>query len=150
MKRQTIILNVKYIAEKNFRNIGNVLSLKSENLAKRKTRITQSAKVPFFGGILILKPGDVNNLYSDIQLLYNTVMSEKRTYSACIHGLFRMSLRLLCETAARELGYTDIKNYISTYFKPAKKRLSQDITTMLSSQNVKEEHPLSWDQACLL
>lgn len=110
-----------------------------ENPTKHKTRITKSAKIPFFGGILVLKPGDVNNLYSDIQLLYNTVMNEKKTYSACIHGLFRMSLRLLCETAAKDLGYTDIKDYIIRYYKPAKKKLSQDITTMLSSQNVKEE-----------
>jgi len=107
--------------------------------AKHKTRITQPIKIPFFGGVLALKSGEVNNLYSDIQLLYNTVMNEKKTYSSCIHGLFRMSLRLLCETAAKDLGYTDIKAYINKFYKPSKKKLSQDITTYLSSQNVKEE-----------
>lgn len=116
----------------------NLMS-KQENSKKHKTRITKSVKIPFFGSVLILKPGDVNNLYSDIQLLYNTVQNEKKTYSACIHGLFRMSLRLLCETAARDLGYTDIKDYIGRYYKPAKKKLSQDIATLLSSQNVKED-----------
>ena len=47
-----------------------------------------------------------------------------------------MSLRLLCETASKELGYSDIKEYINKYYPAAKKTLSQDIRTFLSSNNV--------------
>lgn len=50
-----------------------------------------------------------------------------------------MSLRLLCETASKELGYSDIKDYIGKYYPTAKKKMSQDVTTLLSSQNVKGE-----------
>lgn len=40
----------------------------------RKTRITKSAKIPLFGEKLLLKPGNVNNLYSDILGLYNLLI----------------------------------------------------------------------------
>lgn len=105
----------------------------------RKTRITKSAKIPLFGEKLLLKPGNVNNLYSDILALYNLLSSEKQAFSSCVYAIFRMSLRLLCETASKELGYSDIKDYINKYYPIAKKKLSQDITTLLSSQNVKGE-----------
>lgn len=105
----------------------------------RKTRITKAAKQMFFGEKLVLKPGNVNNLYSDILSLYNIVGSDKNAFSPCIHGLFRMSLRLLCETASRELGFTDIKDYVAKYYPLAKKKLSQDVLTLLASQNVKGE-----------
>lgn len=105
----------------------------------RKTRITKSAKIPLFGEKLLLKPGNVNNLYSDILALYNLLSSEKQAFSSCVYAIFRMSLRLLCETASKELGYNDIKDYINKFFPIAKKKMSQDITTLLSSQNVKGE-----------
>lgn len=105
----------------------------------RKTRITRSSKIPLFGEKLVLKPGNVNNLYSDILGLYNLLPSEKQTFSSCVYAIFRMSLRLLCETAAKDIGYNDIKDYINKYYPIAKKKLSQDITTLLSSQNVKGE-----------
>lgn len=105
----------------------------------RKTRITRSTKLPLFGEKLILQPGNVNNLYSDILALYNLLSSEKQAFSACVYAIFRMSLRLLCETASKDLGYNDIKDYINKYFPIAKKKLNQDTTTLLASQNVKGE-----------
>lgn len=105
----------------------------------RKTRITKAVKPTFFGEKLILKTGNVNNLYSDIQSLYNTVASGKNVFSPCVHALFRMSLRLLCETASRELGFIDIKDYIGEYYPSAKKKLSQDVCTLLASQNVNKD-----------
>lgn len=105
----------------------------------RKTRITKSAKIPLFGEKLLLKPGNVNNLYSDILGLYNLLSTDKQAFSSCVYAIFRMSLRLLCETASKELGYSDIKDYIDKYYPTAKKKMSQDVTTLLSSQNVKGE-----------
>lgn len=106
---------------------------------ERKTRITQGGKISFFGGKLILKPGDVNNLYSDILMLYNMVSSADKPFSPNVYALFRMALRLLCETAMRDLGFSDIKAYIEKYAPAAKKKFSRDIATLLSSQNVKKE-----------
>lgn len=105
----------------------------------RKTRITRSSKIPLFGEKLVLKPGNVNNLYSDILGLYNLLSTEKQAFSSCVYAIFRMSLRLLCETASKDMGYNDIKDYINKYYPIAKKKMSQDITTLLSSQNVKGE-----------
>ena len=105
----------------------------------RKTRITRSSRIPIFGEKLVLKPGNVNNLYSDILGLYNLLSSEKQAFSSCVYAIFRMSLRLLCETASKDMGYDDIKDYINNYYPIAKKKMSQDITTLLSSQNVKGE-----------
>lgn len=102
----------------------------------RKTRITKPSKIEYFGEKLILKPGDVNNLYSDILALSNVIRGGKVVFSSCAYGLLRMSLRLLCETVSKELGYSDIKEYINKYYPAAKKTLSQDIRTFLSSNNV--------------
>lgn len=117
------------------RVVRPVLKKKTE----RKTRITQGGKISFFGEKLILKPGDVNNLYSDILMLYNMVSSADKPFSPNVYALFRMALRLLCETAMRDLGFSDIKAYIEKYAPAAKKKFSRDIATLLSSQNVKKE-----------
>lgn len=105
----------------------------------RKTRIAKVRKQVLFGEKLVLKRGNVNNLYSDILSLYDVVSSDKRSFSPCINGLFRMSFRLLCETASQEMGYNDIKDYVNKYYPQAKKSLSKDVLTLLSSQNVKCE-----------
>lgn len=105
----------------------------------RKTRITKSARIPLFGEKLVLKSGNVNNLYSDILGLYNLLPSEKQAFSSCVYAIFRMSLRLLCEAAMKELGYNDIKDYINKFYPIAKKKMDKDIATLLSSQNVRQE-----------
>ena len=72
-------------------------------------------------------------------MLYNMVSSTDKPFSPNVYALFRMALRLLCETAMRELGLSDIKDYIKRYAPVAKKKFSRDIATLLSSQNVKIE-----------
>lgn len=107
----------------------------------RKTPITRKKKQTFFGEKLILKSGNVNNLYSDISALYDCVDSATKTFSPQIYAIFRMSLRLLCETAASDCGYNErgaIDEYIKRYFPNAKKKLSQDIKTFLSEQNISQ------------
>ena len=109
---------------------------------QRKTPITRKKKQVFFGEKLILKSGDVNNLYSDILSLYNYVDSNTKAFSPKIYALFRMSLRLLCETAAADCGYTGkkaIDEYIEKFYPLAKKGLSQDIKTFLHEQNILQE-----------
>lgn len=108
----------------------------------RKTPITKKTKQVFFGDKLILKSGDVNNLYSDILSLYNYVDSNTKAFSPKIHAVFRMSLRLLCETAAADCGYTgkkSIDEYIEKFYPLAKKELSKDVRTFLHEQNILQE-----------
>ncbi len=109
---------------------------------QRKTPITRKTKQIFFGEKLILKSGDVNNLYSDILTLYNYVDSNAKAFSPKIYAVFRMSLRLLCETAATDCGYTGkkaIDEYIEKFFPLAKKGLNQDVKTFLNEQNIIKE-----------
>ena len=105
---------------------------------KRKTPITRKRKHVFFGEKLILKSGDVNDLYRDISSLYDFVDCNKQIFSPKIYAIFRMSLRLLCETAAHDLNFERFDEYIKKYFPLAKKQLSQDIKTFLSEQNISE------------
>lgn len=109
---------------------------------QRKTPITKKKKWVFFGDKLILKSGDVNNLYSDLLSLYNYVDSNTKAFSPKIYAVFRMSLRLLCETAAADCGYTGkkaIDEYIEKFYPLAKKGLSQDVKTFLHEQNILQE-----------
>lgn len=108
-------------------------------LTPRKTRVTKSTRISFFGDKLILKPGNVNNLYRDILALCDLIEDKNNTFSECAYAIIRMSLRLLCETAYKELGYKDFRDYILTYGAKAKKNLDQDIKTLLSNQNVSPE-----------
>ena len=110
----------------------------SSTASQRKTPITRKSATTLFGEKLILKSGNVNNLYSDIVTLYEYVTSVKKAFSPTIPAVFRMALRLLCETASSEMGYTDINDYLKKYFPLAKKTMSQDTKTLLSNQNVTE------------
>lgn len=110
--------------------------------SKRKTPITRKAKQIFFGEKLILKSGDVNNLYSDIFSLYNYVDSNTRAFSPKIYAIFRMSLRLLCETAASDYGFDGKKavdEYVTKFYPIAKKGLSKDVKTFLNDQNISQK-----------
>ena len=104
--------------------------------ATRKTRITKSTKTPFFGRKLILKPGSVNNLYRDISTLCEIIENKENIFSDYVFAIIRMSLRLLCETAYKDLNHKDYKEYILAYGPKAKKKLDQDTKTLLSNQNV--------------
>lgn len=105
----------------------------------KKTRIIKSAKLPFFGDKLVLKAGNVNNLYRDILALCDVIEDKSNGFSDCAFAIIRMSLRLLCETAYKELGYTDFKVYIGAFGPNAYKALNQDIRTLLSNYNVKTD-----------
>lgn len=102
----------------------------------RKTRIIKSSKVPFFGEKLILKSGTVNNLYSDILALSTIIEDKNNGFSDCAYAIIRMSLRLLCETASKDLDYKDIKEYIRVFGPKAKRSLDQNTKTLLANQNV--------------
>lgn len=127
----------RYITKINIPNPAKPEDSKEPFEESRKTRITKPQKPELFGGKLVLQPGNVNNLYSDILILHGLVTSHQKSFSGNLYSLLRMSLRLLCETASIEKGHKDIKDYIDKYGAAAKKRLNQDTKTLLSSQNVK-------------
>lgn len=106
----------------------------------KKLRQARRVKVKgheFFGGVLYLQSGDVSNLYKDISNLYAYYVKNKDKLSESFVRLVRMSLRLLCELAAKD-GQHTIDAYIKKYFVTAKSNLDQDATTTLSTQSVNE------------
>uniref|UniRef100_A0AB33JIK2 ParB/Sulfiredoxin domain-containing protein n=1 Tax=Prevotella sp. GTC17262 TaxID=3236797 RepID=A0AB33JIK2_9BACT len=103
---------------------------------KRRTRRTKNTEQILFGKQLSLKAGDVNNLYRDICDLNDYYNINLSRLTRSFVTLIRMSLRLLCETASSECGYKDIAGYCGRYFDDAKKTLTSDEATLLSTQNV--------------
>lgn len=104
----------------------------------RRTPVSKKTWFPLFGEKLVLKAGSVNNLYRDLSALY-TIVETDNSFSKDIYALFRMGLRLLCETASKEEGFSDINDFLKKYYSKAKKSLSQEMKTYLSANNVKEE-----------
>lgn len=111
---------------------------KEEGKKPRRTRRVKNADIPLFGEPLYLKAGDVSSLYLDITDLYDYYIRNKNKLSSSFPCLIRMSLRLLCETAAND-GNNDLGKYIKTNFAAAKQTLSKDQKTLLANQNVREE-----------
>jgi hypothetical protein len=103
----------------------------------RRSKRTSKKEEELFGGKLYLRFGDVSNLYRDIDDLYGYYKAHKNLLSASFPSLIRMSLRLLCESAAKESNIT-LDQYIKKYFAAAKQNLDQNIKTTLSNQNVNE------------
>jgi|GEM_PF-2506871 len=103
-----------------------------------RSRRTQKPGLPVFGGKLSLKSGHVNNLYRDIESLYDFYLKDKKALSADFIVLFRMSLRLLAETASKE-AKKDLQAFLKENFDQAKKALSQDAKTSLSNQSVSKD-----------
>lgn len=129
------------LIESNRQNSFSVVSFDSresegdssqEGKRRRKTRRTKAETPKLFGKDLVLIPGDVNNLYRDICELYTYYQINKARLSSSFPALIRMSLRLLCETAAGG----DIQDYLKKHFASAKKTLSQDEKTFLANQHV--------------
>ena len=108
---------------------------------KSRTRRVNEVQLDYFGGKLILKSGEVNNLYRDSDSLVQFYYKNEKTLSAGFSALLRMAFRLICETAARDINNASdpVGWYVDTYFNSAKKLLTQDEKTFLSSQNVKTE-----------
>jgi hypothetical protein len=102
-----------------------------------QTRRTRPKEDPIFGGPLYLKSGDVNNFYRDLVDLHSFYVSNKNKFSQSFPSVIRMALRLLAETAAKDIG-EDMAAYVKARFKDAKAQLNQDHKTLLSNQNVTE------------
>ncbi len=111
---------------------------KSTSKIKRQSRRTPKKKAEMFGGLLYLRIGDVSNLYRDIVDLHKFYVEDKKRLSYTFPSLIRMSLRLLCETAAKDCNNTKLENYLKKNFKEAKNKLDQDSKTTLSTQNISE------------
>ncbi len=104
-------------------------------LLQRQSPRTKNKKEELFGGKLFLKIGDTSNLYRDICDLYEFYVSKKGNLSPTFPSVIRMSLRLLCETAATDKG-KKLSNYVDGHFDAAKNTLNQGIKTLLANQNV--------------
>lgn len=102
-----------------------------------RSRRTKQSSLPVFGGKLTLKPGNVNNLYRDLESLYRFYQAEKSQLTEDFIVIIRMSLRLLAETAAGDTKYL-LDTYLTEHFADAKKALDQNKKTTLSNQNVNE------------
>jgi len=111
---------------------------KSTSKTKRQSRRTPDKKAEMFGGVLYLYIGGVNNLYKDIVALYKFYIREKKQLSDTFPNLIRMSLRLLCETAAKDCGNMKLDTYLKNNFENAKKQLDKNVKTTLSNKNISE------------
>lgn len=108
--------------------------------AKRRTRQSKQKGHALFGGPLALRPGDVNNIYLTLEELWRMNEQHKIEKSESFVAIFRMGLRLLAETAAKE-SEMELAAYIKQYASQAKAALrhrpgGNDIVTYLSSQSV--------------
>ncbi len=108
------------------------------NKHKRQSKRTPKKKVELFGGMLYLRMGEVSNLYRDIVDLHQFYIKSKNQLSQTFPSLIRMSLRLLCETAAQDKN-TKFDKFLINNFGTAKETLNQDIKTTLANQNVTEK-----------
>lgn len=105
---------------------------------KRQSKRTRRNSIEFFGGKLYLRTGEVSNLYRDIADLYQFYVSKKNELSQTFPSLIRMSLRLLCETAAKDDSNKKLDSYIKGHYQNAKNKFNKDIKTTLSNHNVNE------------
>lgn len=101
---------------------------------KRKTKVSKK-KLVFFGEVLYLEHGAINDIYRDLVELEKFYQENKDHLSIYFPSIIRMSLRLLSEAAAKEHSQT-LQDYIKENFAEAKKGLDQDRKTTLYSQNV--------------
>ncbi len=112
---------------------NDLISLGSKYHTKRTAPNTHR----LFDLKLILKSGEVNNLYRDLLELYKFSENMEKDLSGSFHRLIRMALRLLIELAAKELRpELEILPYCELYFSDAKKLLTKDQKTTLSTQEI--------------
>lgn len=105
----------------------------------RRSAVTKPLKTSLFGNKLILKPGNVNDLYRDLTSFYEYLEQMPKKFSPKAIAFIRMGLRLLVETSAKDLSLKGADYYVDKYFADAKKTLSADKKTFLSNQNIKAE-----------
>lgn len=118
-------------------NVGSEKAGDKGQPVSPRTRRKESPGLTVFGGSLSLKPGHINNLYRDIEHIYRIYKAGNQTFSNDFIVIFRMSLRMLAETAGRELN-KELKYYLLDDFDQAKKALNNDERTSLSSQSVEK------------
>lgn len=106
---------------------------------KRQSQRTAKKEEELFGGRLYLRSGDISNLYRDISDLYSFYVSKKENLSISFPAIVRMSLRLLSETAAKDLKL-NLNDFIRSNFANAKKALSQNLKTYLHTQQISESN----------
>lgn len=132
------------LIEKNKNNQPHVVNSNSKNTAppknkvKRQSKRTKKVKPELFGGKLYLTIGDVSNLYRDVVDLHQYYTEKKSSLSHTFPSLIRMSLRLLCETAAKDKD-KKLDTYLKGAFKEAKEGLDQDAKTTLANHNITEQ-----------
>lgn len=114
----------------------------SGNNVKRHTRRTTKNFITIFGEKLYLNAGGVNDLYRDIDELYNLYICKENKFSQCFPNIIRMALRLLVETAANDRK-EKMDSYIQSNFDNAKSMLNKDQKTTLANLRVNKESFIS-------
>ena len=109
------------------------LEIQPTRAGTRKTRITRGKEHALFGSKLSLESGSVNNIYSDLLRLYK---QKGNGYSEDLHMIIRMGIRLLCELAFGDQWDRKVRDE----FDSAKRELSEDEKTTLSSQGVEQSN----------
>ena len=117
---------------------------------KKRTRRVEEDETPLFGKVLCLRSGSVNNLYKEIEeldlLISKSIKkseknkSQRKGVTVNAHVVTRMALRLLCETALKDIGMNDLGKYLERFFEDARRLLSGEEKTFLS-HNLSEEDP---------
>ena len=132
--RKIIDSNASGKADKKCRPISNTQELEIKKTKRRSPRTQNKNKI--FGGPLYISSGELNNIYRDIFDLYEYYVGNQHVLSSTFVSVIRMSLRLMCEAAAKEKNHTEISSYIHKYFDEAKLKMNKDIKTTLSNNNV--------------
>lgn len=118
-------------------SINSGMSKPKIDAPPRQSRRTKPIGQYIFGGKLYLELGEVSDLYRDIWDLYNFYLDNQRKLSRTFPSMIRMSLRLLCESAANDKG-EKMDRYLKQRFASAKETLDQDEKTTISNQNISE------------
>lgn len=114
-----------------------------KTVPKKRTPRSKMYETPLFGGPLSLKDSPVNNLYREVEALDKLITKNVgKGLTEDAYVVIRMALRLLCETAWKDLKKEGLEQYLKDYFKAAKAKLSKGEKT-LSSKNLSEEDPKS-------
>lgn len=112
-----------------------------KTVPKKRTPRSKMYETPLFGGPLSLKDGPVNNLYREVEALDKLITKNVgKGLTEDAYVVMRMALRLLCETAWKDLKMTYLEEYLKKYFDVAKARLCKAEKTLLS-KNLSDEDP---------
>lgn len=133
--------------EQNDVGLFDVLEAPAQDSAPRENRKARTRQVSLpsvvvFGGPLRLEPGPVNNMYRTLEELWNMYRNKNIQNREAFVPIFRMSLRLLAETAASECREDGgLQRYVKDYADEAKKELrkregGQDLLTFVSNHQV--------------